>query len=246
MKLAVLGASARAAACSALDAGCEVVAADLFADSDLAERCPATRITDWPNGFVEWLCNQQVDGWLYTGGLENYPQLIDRLHSVQPLLGNHGPPLRAARDIAHLRQLLSNAGLPRPESRTTAPETADGWLLKSPASAGGLGVKRWQGEARFSSAYYWQRFIEGRAISAAYVATAGQVELLGVTEQLIGRPWTHARDFQYAGSVGVAGGEFLHGRTTAACWAGRGRWLPVGWTAGHRLRRRLVWRGVRR
>ena len=45
-RLALLGASVRAAAFSALPAGetadWQIVAADLFADTDLAARCPAT------------------------------------------------------------------------------------------------------------------------------------------------------------------------------------------------------------
>lgn len=201
MRLAILGASARAAASSAIDAGFEVVAADLFADSDLRERCPTTRIEDWPNGFAGWLDDQQVQGWLYTGGLENHPALVDRLATSCPLLGNSGESLRLCRNPEALARLFAAADAPFPKVRTSPPNDGDPWLIKSRTSAGGLGVDDWRG-GEAGSNDYWQARVAGRAISAAYLAADGEVELLGVTEQLIARGWTGARRYQYAGSIG--------------------------------------------
>jgi predicted ATP-grasp superfamily ATP-dependent carboligase len=103
-KIAVVGASARAAAFSLLRAGCEVVAADLFADADLARACPVTRITDYPEGLADWLSETRCDGWLYTGALENHPDLIDRMAKLRPLLGNKGGVLQTVRDPMQLHQ----------------------------------------------------------------------------------------------------------------------------------------------
>jgi len=49
---------------------------------------------------------------------------------------------------------------------------------------------------------YLQLRIEGRPCSAVYVAAAGRSVLVGVTEQLVGVPWTGAGPFTYAGSLG--------------------------------------------
>ncbi len=212
MHLAIVGASARAAAVSALGAGHAVVAADLFADTDLAAHCPVTRIDSWPDGFATWLEGQTVDGWLYTGGLENHPALLTRLASLQPLLGNREAAVRRCRSAELLANLFSTADIPFPEVRFSPPTGQGKWLLKDASSAGGLGVNDWHrpdglgggpvGAPRANRHPYWQRRIDGRPISAAYVAANGRAELLGITEQLIGRPWTAARPYQYAGSVG--------------------------------------------
>lgn len=215
MRLAILGASARAAACSALDAGHQVSAADLFADTDLLSRCCATRIRDWPEGFAAWLDSQSVDAWLYTGGLENYPEVVDRLASIRPLLGCGSQQLHLARSARTLACMFAAHGVAYATVRFTPPidslaedntaavdATSREWLIKSPESAGGLGVRDWQHDQVFATDDYWQRKVEGRSISAAYVSAGGIATLLGITEQLIDRPWTGAKRYQYAGSVG--------------------------------------------
>jgi predicted ATP-grasp superfamily ATP-dependent carboligase len=105
-KIAVVGASARAAAFSLLRAGCEVVAADLFADADLARACKVTRITDYPEGLADWLAATPCDGWLYTGALENHPDLVDRMAKLRPLCGIKGDVLRKVRDPMWLHENL--------------------------------------------------------------------------------------------------------------------------------------------
>ena len=54
-RIAIVGASVRAAAASAVRAGFSVAAADLFADEDLREIADATRIRDYPDGLADWL-----------------------------------------------------------------------------------------------------------------------------------------------------------------------------------------------
>src|SRR5437588_46110 len=96
--LIVLGASARAAAFSARRAGFEPYAIDLFADRDLAAICPSVKIRRYPHDFLVALAAAPQAPWIYTGGLENFPRLVDRLADVRPLLGNSGHVLRRVRD----------------------------------------------------------------------------------------------------------------------------------------------------
>src|SRR6516164_4132875 len=88
--LLIFGASARAAAFSALRAGLRPWCADLFADADLQCRCPATRIEggQYPDTLVEMSRNAPPGPWMYTGGLENHPALVGRITKRHPLWGN--------------------------------------------------------------------------------------------------------------------------------------------------------------
>ena len=72
MNVLIVGASTRAAAFSALRAGLRPRCLDLFADADLAARCPVARLD--PDGpFDPPAC----DAWLYTGSMEARPDLVE-------------------------------------------------------------------------------------------------------------------------------------------------------------------------
>src|SRR5437660_693977 len=85
--LLIVGASARAAAFSALRAGLEPWCLDQFADADLCARCPAVLVRPrlYPRGLVALARKAPPGPWLYTGGLENRPRLVRRLTRERPL-----------------------------------------------------------------------------------------------------------------------------------------------------------------
>src|SRR5687768_8535892 len=91
--LAIVGASARSAAASAVRAGFQPITADLFADADLRRIATATRISPYPEGILDWLRTMQPPAWMYTGALENHPELVDQMAWVAPLWGNPGEVL---------------------------------------------------------------------------------------------------------------------------------------------------------
>ncbi len=199
-KIAIVGASARAAAFSLLRAGRKVVAADLFADADLAQQCRATKISPYPEGFVEWLAATECDAWLYTGALENSPDLVDRLARSQlllgrTLLGHTGNALRRVRDPLELQTALLQAGLHFPETKiaTSGKPEHDAWLGKTYRGSCGSGVGTTD-----DGAAYFQRRVEGTPLSAVFRGS----QLLGVTRQLVGEAWTGAKEYQYCGSIG--------------------------------------------
>jgi predicted ATP-grasp superfamily ATP-dependent carboligase len=200
--LLIVGASARAAAFSAIRGGFQPHCADLFADVDLAARCPVRRVSNYPAGLPEALAELPHARWLYTGGLENHPDLVDRMAMIRPLLGNPGAVLRAVRDPALLSDVVRQGACQFPDWRPTSDglPTDGSWLRKGYRSAGGAMVQSWRGgssEAR----YYFQRRIEGRSAAAVYIAARTRARLLGVTEQLVGAAWTGAPPFRYAGSL---------------------------------------------
>ena len=191
----ILGASARAAAFSALRAGLRPWCADLFADRDLAERAPVVRLTGrYPASFVEILRDQAPPvPWMYTGGLENHPKLVDRLAAIRPLWGNAGEVLRRVRCPEWLAETAVRAGLPAPRVTRGVPSVPS--LVKPLRGAGGQGIHFWKEGDEIGSKQYVQEFIEGDSVAAVYVAAGVRARLLGVTWQLV-------EGFRYRGSIG--------------------------------------------
>ena len=176
----------------------------------------ALRVT--PDDFPEWLHEQSVDGWFYTGALENYPALVDQMAAIAPLWGVSGEALRQVRDPLLLQKLL-----PMPETRLVDASVPLGnqWLAKTYRHSAGAGV--WaldDADAReraIETGAYAQRIVPGRSAAAIYAVRPQKAVLLGVTEQWVGEPPACAEG--YFGSLGPlqasagleAIGEVLHG-----------------------------------
>ena len=105
----IVGVSTRAAAFTALRCGLRPRCVDYFADRDLAAVCPVERVEpeDADLGFEA--CSTKVSRslgrermetspWFYTGGLENHPDLVDRISQRHHLWGVGAEVLRAIRD----------------------------------------------------------------------------------------------------------------------------------------------------
>ncbi len=204
-RIAIVGASVRAAVASAVRVGFEVVAADLFADEDLCRIADATQIHNYPFGLVAWLqsLSPTPDAWVYTGALENHSELVDKMAAIAPLWGNSGEILRQVRSPRRLADCLRRAGLLFPEMRESpAGLPRDGtWLAKTGRGASGNGVAVFD-DFKNRPECFFQRRVAGIPCSAVFVATAGKAVLLGIVRQLIGEPWLHARPFQYCGAIG--------------------------------------------
>jgi len=217
-QLLIVGASVRAAAFSALRAGLRPECADLFADADLQARCAVRCVAamDYPRGFLDLPSLSLPGPWLYTGGLENRPDLIAEMaRRRQPLWGNSADVLRRVRSPFAVAGVLRRAGLPCPAlwPSDTLPPATGRWLVKPLDGAGGSGIHLWDGTAprsRPRRRCYYQEFLEGGSYSGIYLGNSHAARLLGVTRQLVGEPWLHARPFHYCGSIGpVALGKKL-------------------------------------
>jgi predicted ATP-grasp superfamily ATP-dependent carboligase len=205
--LLIFGASARAAAFSALRAGLRPWCADLFADADLQVRCPAMRLPGrYPHSFLDLAATDLPGPWMYTGGLENRPALVGRMARRRPLWGNSEGELVHARHPGLVNAALDRAGLPAPavgfERGLLAPRGR--WLVKPLRSAGGRGIhflNERPAERRGVPVYY-QEYIDGEPCSLVYAGDGKRAWCLGLTRQLVGAAWLHAGPFQYCGSVG--------------------------------------------
>jgi uncharacterized protein len=205
--ITIVGSSARAAAFSAVRAGFSIRAADLFADVDLRRASTATAVTDYPAGLEAVLIGSQPGGWIYTGGLENSPSLIDRWSRLRPLWGNSGEALRRVRRPELLAAAMQQAGMnaPRVEFDSRQVRRNGSWLIKGLRSSGGVHVSVWNEltpDPSPESDHYFQELISGTPCSAVYVAARGTAAMLGATRQLIGERWTGASGLRYCGSVG--------------------------------------------
>jgi predicted ATP-grasp superfamily ATP-dependent carboligase len=209
--LLIVGASARAAASSALRAGFMPAAIDRFGDADLQACCESCRSVDYPRDLPRLARGLPDAAWLYTGALENRPEIVAAIARERTLYGNPGDVLRRVRDPFLVAGELRRAGLPHLPVRQSPPdEQRQAWLRKPYRSCGGSRIRRADqletdepgaAEDR-SEAYFFQRFVDGVPCSALFIGDARRAVLLGATRQLIGLPWTGAAGFQYCGSIG--------------------------------------------
>lgn len=217
--LAIVGASTRAAAYSAMRAGYRPITADLFADADLRHIATTTQVSPYPEGLLDWIRTVEPVAWMYTGALENHPELVDAMGWLAPLWGNSGDVLKCIRQPWNLKDALLRAGLEFPETRQESHGLPhDGsWLSKTYRGASGSGVREFVGpendtpealptvadeSSSAPSALVYQQRVTGTACSAVFIGAQNQAKLLGITRQLVGEAWLGAHDFQYAGSIG--------------------------------------------
>ncbi|MDA0254154.1 MAG: ATP-grasp domain-containing protein [Planctomycetota bacterium] len=210
-RIVILGASCRAAAASAAAAGLEVYAADLFGDLDL--RAASFRVVEsYPADLAAAAAAFPPAPWLFTGALENHPDLIAAISHERFLAGCRPEAIRQVRDPDQLASSVRRIGLAFPDTRRDPDGLpADGsWLVKPLRSAGGHGIRPWRGAAEAArhgglpDGPIWQQRLTGQSWSVAYLLTPGGGRLLGLTRQFIGRRWCGAGPFAYSGSITAA------------------------------------------
>src|SRR5260370_381911 len=169
--LIILGATARAAAFSAQRAGMRPWCADLFADVDLVRACPARRLAldTFPAGLIDALADAPDGPMMFTGGLENRPDLLERID--RPLWGNAPDVLRRVRSHLVLADALRRHRLPALDVRHDAPPAGDGraWLVKPRSSGGGVGVRPYIGQQFEPKTHYLQEYCPGACFGALFL-----------------------------------------------------------------------------
>ncbi|WZO96752.1 ATP-grasp domain-containing protein [Isosphaeraceae bacterium EP7] len=199
----ILGASVRAAAQSARDAGFSPSGIDFYADRDLRRLGPSIRLDqDFSPADIERMARSLPTGpFLYTGPLENRPDLIDQLVRDRPLWGQPGDVLKEVRDPERLARGLASSGFCYPDIAQTVPVDTGPWLLKPYASGGGLGIEHWDARQNDSIAdgFYLQRLVVGTPLSAIFLGDGNRTRLVGLTRQILSNG---PNPFLYLGSVG--------------------------------------------
>lgn len=182
-RILIIGASGRAAAFSALRAGITPTVIDLFGDEDLRAVAESHVIPerDYPDGLVDIARTIGPMPWMYTGALENRPDIVGRIAAERELIGNGPAALAKVRDPFRLAAALLEAGFRSPR-------------VSQNEIAGVRCIRKLSGRA----GHYFQEWIDGESRAAIY----SDGRLLGVTRQLVGEPWLHAPRWQYCGSAG--------------------------------------------
>jgi predicted ATP-grasp superfamily ATP-dependent carboligase len=208
ISLLLVGPSVRAAAFSALRAGLSPGCLDCFADRDLARHAPAQRLDGpFPEALLPAFATLPLPAetpWMFTGGLENYPDLLDALQRLRPnLWGNDAKRVRRVRDRAWLRTECQEVGLPMP-SEGTWPPGPGRWLVKPMRSGGGRGIRPWSDTepSKRPAGWYVQQWREGLPVGVIFAGLPERTVFLGATRQLVGLDWPGGAAFAYQGSVG--------------------------------------------
>jgi uncharacterized protein len=219
MRVLVVAVSARMLAQMAVADGYEVTALDRFGDVDL--RAVARGVTASSNdGLVALAADVDADAVVYGGGLENRPDLVERLADGRELLGTPPELLAAVRDPWAIGAAARAAGARAPETRSVAdaPTLGGGavWLRKPRLGGGGRGVRGWAG-GRLRSTEILQRRVGGLSCSAVAIGDGRRAILLGLTEQLHRPPGV-----QWTGNLApprLPGSELaeLDGQLSAVC-----------------------------
>ena len=215
--LILVGSSVRAAAQSAFRTGFEPCCIDQFGDEDLRQIAAKLRVvTDWPEGIKGAFADIPDANWIYTGALENNPQLIATLSRTNQLLGCGPELLRRLRDPEWVADTLTRASIPSLSVVVPAASIAVGspipeiseaadWLVKPVSSAAGIGIHKFSSDSPLSqdsAPCYLQKKANGRGISGLYLGCGTSAPLLGMCEQICGEPSAGASGYLYCGSLG--------------------------------------------
>jgi len=211
-RVGLVGASCRAMAASLVRSGFSVTAADLFADYDMGQLGEVTPLRKYPWSAPRWLRDADMDAWCYTGGMENYPRLVERMAKQKRLLGCMPETLHRVRDPFWLANMAIQHGCEFPETyrlhdppyEPIHPKLSDQWLLKPHRSAGGLNIKSAIKLPKSAHRFFLQRKMPGVPMSAVVLSTKYGYQMVGSSRLQAGPEFGAPLPYLFAGAVSVA------------------------------------------
>jgi len=211
--IAVAALSARMLVEAAAGDGEPALALDVFGDVDTCRAAPQWLAIGEPGALridgarllaalASLAQREEVRGWVAGSGFEGRVDLLEAGAALLPLLGTAPADVRRLRDPRAFFAALDRHRIAHPETRFDAPPQPAGWLLKDGDSCGGWQVRRaGEGEGADGAASgYWQREVEGAAMSATFVANGREAVVLGCNLQL--SRGVGSRPFVVAGVIG--------------------------------------------
>ncbi len=113
-ELLIVGASTRAAAFSAIRTGFQPVCVDQYADLDLREIAEVLLKTDDRSDWIGTLNQRPALDWIYTGAMENQPELIAQISQKHRLRGCSSEILQRARNPFFWNRFFHTTKFKRP------------------------------------------------------------------------------------------------------------------------------------
>ncbi len=136
-------------------------------------------------------------GLVYGSGFEDRPHLLTLIAERWPLLGNDAATVAGLKAPEGFFAELDRLGIPHPATTSERP-VRRGWLMKRRGGSGGSHI-RLSRSAREGAEVYYQERVDGRSVSALFVADGKRARVLGFSEQ-----WTapsKASPWRYGGAV---------------------------------------------
>lgn len=203
-KLIIAAISARGYAQAAHEDGYRVITLDAFADADtqvLAEQCFKVKFDE--NGvdeadFKHQFSQIEIDSdccFIYGSLFDTQPALLAWFAERVKLMGNSAETLQLVRSFDFFK-LLDDLNIVHPEVSLSAPDDVNNWLAKSLFSTGGTHVKP---ASICKKGDYFQRKIEGVAVSLLFIADGKVATTIGFNQQFSAP--TAEMPYRFAGAV---------------------------------------------
>jgi predicted ATP-grasp superfamily ATP-dependent carboligase len=232
--------SGRALARAAVDAGLKPLVADFFADTDTQALATACRKLpgDIACGFQWGSLSQALEGLakkapspllglVYGSGFEDRPDLLMRIAARWPLLCAEAETVARIKSPETFFAALDRLGVAHPKTVMERPPRGAGWIAKRWGGAGGSHVVPSRLQKGAANVYY-QELIEGRAISALFVANGRAGRVIGFSEQwtapALRRPWRYGGAVQPAALTPAVKSQ-MEEAVASVAWAFRIRGL---------------------
>lgn len=213
--LLVIALSARPYVEAAKRAGYAVTAIDGFADKQTVELADKTIVVGFDSygfdsyGFeadallsaVQKLDASQYLGFVYGSGLDAQPELLEKIASVIPLIGNSAACVKAVKTASSFFSALQqcNIAYPLVFDSLSANHHADVYLSKFAGGCGGTHIKLAGKNDELAANHYYQQYVDGRSVSLLFLANGTQAEVVGFNEQWLSP--SVEMPFRYGGAV---------------------------------------------
>jgi predicted ATP-grasp superfamily ATP-dependent carboligase len=206
--------SARALAEAVARSGRRVVAVDLFGDEDTRTAAAGVAVVpgsldDGPDldatlaAAVRLAADHgELAGVVVGSGFEHRPAALADIAARWPLLGCPPEAVAAVKDPERLAAFCSALAVPHPEIAFAPPADPVGWLVKRAGGSGGGHVAPATTATAAAGPVdrYFQRRVDGRAMSVTVVCAAGGTRLVGVCAAAFAP--TAAAPYRFGGLAG--------------------------------------------
>jgi predicted ATP-grasp superfamily ATP-dependent carboligase len=212
--LLIASVSGRSLAQAARRAGFTPLVADFFSDTDTEMTAHACR--KLPGGTsrgFRWqtlypalkalahAAPSPILGFVYGSGFEDRIPLLSLIAKHWPLLGTDASTVARLKAPEDFFAMLDRLGIAHPPTSRVPPARGGAWLAKKRGGAGGSHVVPRRLAKDAANLYYQQR-VDGRSVSALFVANGSGARVIGFSEQwtapLLSSPW------RYGGAVSPA------------------------------------------